>query len=478
MGVATNKKVPSASANAKDKSDRATSEQVLDPRTRLILFKMIGRGLIQEVNGCVSTGKEVRARPAHLAPGSHTSQANVYHALAPDGAHLALKIFKTSILVFKDRDKYVAGEYRFRRGYNRHNPRKMVRLWAEKEMRNLKRLVAAGLPAPTPIEVRENVLVMSFLGDAQGWCVPIFPSRAYAIAPLMFSDRASPRLKDAEIAPEAAPALYAQLVRAVRTMFHACRLVHADLSEYNVLLHAGAAHVIDVSQAVEHDHPHAFDFLRADGARRCFEFVVRADVCVPEDGGDEARALERWIAETPQGEEREQDDEVFLKSYIPRTLNEVFDPERDVEKLGKGEGDKLIYADTIGLVAPGETKADTAAEPKAVRFEGAEDEDGEGEGSGGDNDDDGSEDEEEEDPFKPKPARGHRNEDKDAKKVHIVSHSRLPMLTAPAGTEAGRQSRSTRTAKDEDAQGGEEEEDQEHRPRLRIAMHVLRATIK
>lgn len=60
MGVAVTKKGPSAHANVKDKSDRATSEQVLDPRTRIILFKMIGRGLVQEVNGCVSTGKEVR----------------------------------------------------------------------------------------------------------------------------------------------------------------------------------------------------------------------------------------------------------------------------------------------------------------------------------------------------------------------------------------------------------------------------------
>jgi RIO kinase 1 len=47
----------------KDKSDRATNEQVLDPRTRIILFKMIGRGLIHEVNGCVSTGKEVGSSP-------------------------------------------------------------------------------------------------------------------------------------------------------------------------------------------------------------------------------------------------------------------------------------------------------------------------------------------------------------------------------------------------------------------------------
>ncbi len=59
MGVGVNKKGPSSYANMKDKSDRATNEQVLDPRTRIILFKMIGRGLIQEVNGCVSTGKEV-----------------------------------------------------------------------------------------------------------------------------------------------------------------------------------------------------------------------------------------------------------------------------------------------------------------------------------------------------------------------------------------------------------------------------------
>lgn len=112
----------------------------------------------------------------------------------------AVKVFKTSILVFKDRDRYVSGaffggvscefgggwfcdycwgvfwgggslesrctasyptsrhtnlntkhthptklnvnhtgEFRFRHGYCRSNPRKMVKLWAEKEMRNLKR---------------------------------------------------------------------------------------------------------------------------------------------------------------------------------------------------------------------------------------------------------------------------------------------------------------------------------------------------
>jgi RIO kinase 1 len=61
MGVGVNRKGPSATANMKDKSDRATNEQVLDPRTRIILLKMVNRGLVEEINGCVSTGKEVHS---------------------------------------------------------------------------------------------------------------------------------------------------------------------------------------------------------------------------------------------------------------------------------------------------------------------------------------------------------------------------------------------------------------------------------
>lgn len=61
--------------------------------------------------------------------------------------------------------------YRFRHGYCRHNPRKMVRLWAEKEMRNLARMYAAGLPVPQPILLRSHVLLMSFIGK-DGWPAP------------------------------------------------------------------------------------------------------------------------------------------------------------------------------------------------------------------------------------------------------------------------------------------------------------------
>ena len=41
-----------------EKKEHSTQEQALDPKTRLLLFKMVDAGILEEVNGCVSTGKE------------------------------------------------------------------------------------------------------------------------------------------------------------------------------------------------------------------------------------------------------------------------------------------------------------------------------------------------------------------------------------------------------------------------------------
>ena len=339
--------------------------------------------------------------------------------------------------------------------------------------------------------------------------------------------RASPRLKDADIPESACADLYVELMLMTRKMFVECRLVHADLSEYNILYHVddaddprpeptssasepapgvpgepstsapaaprrGHLHIIDVSQSVEHDHPHAFDFLRADlrnvedffarrgvrtvGLRRAFEFVTRADAPSSPASSDAEALLRGWMdaPEPPAAEEgaplnsgngdgeghgastettRAHEDAVFMRSYIPRTLNEVFDPERDVGVLSRGDGAQLIYKDTIGIVGPGERSAgaegsaaahaDGAPRRKTVAFadqkagghgrdredEGAsagaereveegvdEDEDGEDtDGEGEDEEDSG--DENGDGGFQEKKPRGHRHEDKEAKKV-------------------------------------------------------------
>lgn len=123
-------------------------------------------------------------------------------------------------------------------------------------------------------------------------------------------------------------------------------------------------------------------------------------------------------------EDARQEDAVFLKSYIPRTLNDVYDPERDVGKMKRGEGKDLIYGNITGVL-----EANPEKEDKTVRFVkgvgGDEDED---EAS----DDDGSEDEETDEEGGERAERvprGHRHEDKDAKKVLYRLTTRTSLST-------------------------------------------------
>ena len=50
----------------------------------------------------------------------------------------------------------------------------------------------------------------------------------------------------------------------MESMYQKCKLIHADLSEYNILWHDGKIWFIDVSQSVEPTHPHALEFLYRD----------------------------------------------------------------------------------------------------------------------------------------------------------------------------------------------------------------------
>jgi len=336
------------------RDDRATSEQVMDPRTRLILFKLLSQGFLQEIDGCLSTGKE----------------ANVYYAKAGANSSVgeyAIKIYKTSILVFKDRDKYVTGEHRWRKGYCKSNPRKMVQVWAEKELRNYRRIHAAEIPCPEPILLKSHILVMEFLGE-NGW--------------------PSPRLKDAKLSEKRYREAYVQTVQIMRRMYQSCRLVHGDLSEYNLLWHNQQVYVIDVSQSVETDHPSALDFLRKDAAaindyfrksaslsvmtvRQLFEFIT-----TPMDSEDEElRSLDRIMLhvddqeQSLQGQSKEErlkleqqeavNEAVFMSSFLPRSLNQVADHE--IAELEKGNVEES-FANAVASMTGNRAVVDAVAE--------------------------------------------------------------------------------------------------------------------
>lgn len=310
----------------KDKCDRATVEQVLDPKTRMILLKMLNRGVIESINGCISTGKE----------------ANVYHASTKDGQDRAIKVYKTSILTFKDRDKYVSGEFRFRNGYCKHNPRKMVRTWAEKEMRNLLRIKEAGVRCPEPYLLRAHVLLMEFIG---------------------MKNSPAPLLREVNMTDSMSHSMYLDCVLLIRDLYTKARLVHADLSEFNILFDGQQLIVIDVSQSVEHDHPRALEFLKKDCCnintffrkfqvptlthKELFEFTT--DPSITDENVDEYLdklqfvASSRVLCETEKLEE-----EVFMKSYIPQRLDQVVDYERDIARK-EIDGEELIYERIVAL---------------------------------------------------------------------------------------------------------------------------------
>jgi RIO kinase 1 len=261
--------------------------------------------------------------------------------------------------VFKDRDRYVSGEYRFRHGYNKSNPRKMVKVWAEKEMRNLKRLHNAGIPCPEPLELRMHVLLMDFIGDAKGW--------------------PAPRLKDADIPDlENYRKIYLDLLKQMWILYQVCHLVHADLSEYNLLYHNDTLYMIDVSQSVEHDHPHALEFLRKDcenvvlyfrrllgeqhvlTLRGLFDFVIlKAEDMKTKLGLEKELSqhdlLDHYLchlheqqAKQPMNDydivQRQIQEEVFKQVYIPRGLHEIGYVEKEITK-----NEEVIYGNVMNI---------------------------------------------------------------------------------------------------------------------------------
>lgn len=72
----------------------------------------------------------------------------------------------------------------------------------------------------------------------------------------------------------------------MKQMYTECHLIHADLSEYNMLWYNDTIYFIDVSQSVEPSHPHGLDFLFRD-CSNVSAFFCRAGL------GDEVMSAQR-----------------------------------------------------------------------------------------------------------------------------------------------------------------------------------------
>lgn len=200
---------------------------MLDLRTLRTLYKL-SKKYIKALGGVISTGKE----------------ANVFYA---DGIYegkvvpMAVKTYRIETSSFDDLDEYIFGDKRF--DY-RISPKDKIFLWTEKEFRNLERAYEAGVRVPKPYAYMKNVLLMEFIGENE---IP---------APTLVEIRKELVELDVE-------GIFSDILDNIKRLYSKAELVHADLSEYNIML-LDKPVIIDMGQAVLRDHPKAMEFLKRD----------------------------------------------------------------------------------------------------------------------------------------------------------------------------------------------------------------------
>ncbi len=224
-------------------------EEVFDKPTLLTLYNMIRQGTISEMYGAIKAGKE----------------SKIFWARGPGNEDLAVKIYLTVTSEFRTgMIMYIEGDPRFKNV--KRDRRELIYQWALKEFKNLKEAYICNVRVPRPIAVENNVLVMDFIG------------REGIPAPL---------IREVEVKNPAR--IYKMILNDMRKLYKEAKLVHGDLSEYNIMYWKGLPYLIDLSQAVSIDHPLSHEFLKRD-IRNINRFFRKLGVNVLEDG-----ELYEWV---------------------------------------------------------------------------------------------------------------------------------------------------------------------------------------
>ena len=125
-------------------------------------------------------------------------------------------------------------------------------------------------------------------------------------------------------------------------MFVKCKLIHADLSEFNLLLDSkNQLYVIDVSQSVEQAHPNALEFLRMDcrnvtdyfskryalksflSMQQLFNYITDPTITDANEQVYLDKMIEQAQNQPTNSTTDEVDERVFERIFIPQTLDEI-----------------------------------------------------------------------------------------------------------------------------------------------------------
>ena len=203
--------------------DYKVFDNVFDVSTLLTINELRSDGILQYIKSSLATGKE----------------SKVYLAVSPDGSFRTVKIYLTVSVEFRKRIQYIAGDPRFT-GIKRGS-RSLIMAWARKEFKNIQTAYTSGVRTPLPIAVRKNVIVMEFIGDKEGNPTPTLVNTKE-----LTSDD------------------YHEVIKQMTILYQKARLVHADLSEYNIFKTPLGIMLFDFGSAIDIQHPNSEQFLVRD----------------------------------------------------------------------------------------------------------------------------------------------------------------------------------------------------------------------
>ncbi|XP_072389998.1 serine/threonine-protein kinase RIO3-like isoform X2 [Diabrotica undecimpunctata] len=243
--------------------------------TYAILYKMIEKQLLKSINGIIGEGRESIILHANSDPSSFLD-SNLPQ-------EFAIKVYKTILSDFKECEKFDESDHIFPhrkggraserirsiwaekeminlmltqeavipcpkvvtlRNHGRQVSTRNISIWAEKEMTNWMLMQEAGIPCPKVVTLRKHVLVMEFIGKNQ---IP---------APTLKHAR---NLKGIDWRNA-----YNQVIEYMKILFNKVNLVHADLTEDNILWYEDKCYFIDASKCVESSHKKAILCLYRD----------------------------------------------------------------------------------------------------------------------------------------------------------------------------------------------------------------------
>jgi len=209
--------------------ERKVRHNVFDEYTERLLFRLQGQGFFEELVSAIGVGKE----------------ANVFTARKKDGSFVIVKIYRLEACNFNKMYSYIRQDPRYLSVSNQR--RKTIFFWVEREYRNLLKAREV-IRVPTPHTRRDHVLVMELIGHGNT------PSQL---------------LKDAT--PEDPKAFFDEVIAMVEKLWRA-GLVHADLSEFNIINHEERPVFIDMSQSTVTENHEAREYLRRDLTIICKHF--------------------------------------------------------------------------------------------------------------------------------------------------------------------------------------------------------------